>query len=89
MQWDIYVQCGRHICSGAYANNVKCYIFILVTLFSAYLFLAHICTLLAYANNVKCISLDVNLIFLFFLNVFMSRTMFSKVLMTSFHCVCA
>ena len=24
MQWDKYVQCGRHICSGAYANNVKC-----------------------------------------------------------------
>ena len=24
MQWDIYVQCGRNICPGAYANNVKC-----------------------------------------------------------------
>ena len=24
VQWDIYMQCGRHICSGAYANNVKC-----------------------------------------------------------------
>ena len=24
VQWDKYVQCGRHICSGAYASNVKC-----------------------------------------------------------------
>ena len=24
MQWDIYVQCGRHICPVAYVNNVKC-----------------------------------------------------------------
>ena len=24
MQCDIYVQCGRHICSGAYTNDVKC-----------------------------------------------------------------
>ena len=23
VQWDIYVQCGMHICSGAYDNNVK------------------------------------------------------------------
>ena len=23
VQWDIYVWCGRHICSGAYANKVK------------------------------------------------------------------
>ena len=22
--WDIYVWCCRHICSGAYANSVKC-----------------------------------------------------------------
>ena len=24
VQWDIYVPCGRHYCSGVYANNVKC-----------------------------------------------------------------
>ena len=24
VQWSIYVQCGRHISSGAYTNNVKC-----------------------------------------------------------------
>ena len=24
VQWDIYVQCGRHISSGAYASNVEC-----------------------------------------------------------------
>ena len=24
VQWDKYVQCGRHICSGTFANNVKC-----------------------------------------------------------------
>ena len=24
VQWDMYVQCGKHICSGVYANNVKC-----------------------------------------------------------------
>ena len=24
MQWDNYVQYGRHICSWAYVNNVKC-----------------------------------------------------------------
>ena len=24
VQWSIYVQCGRHICPGPYANNVKC-----------------------------------------------------------------
>ena len=24
LQWNKYVQCGRHVCSGAYANNVKC-----------------------------------------------------------------
>ena len=24
MQWDIHVQCGRHICSWANANNVNC-----------------------------------------------------------------
>ena len=23
VQRDIYVQCGRHICSGPYASNVK------------------------------------------------------------------
>ena len=23
VQWDIYVQSGRHICSGDYANSVK------------------------------------------------------------------
>ena len=23
MQWDRHVQCGRIICSGAYANNLK------------------------------------------------------------------
>ena len=23
MQWEKYMQCGRHICSGAYVNNVK------------------------------------------------------------------
>ena len=23
VEWDIYVQCGRHISSAAYANNVK------------------------------------------------------------------
>ena len=24
MQWDIYVHCGSHVCSGAYVSNVKC-----------------------------------------------------------------
>ena len=24
VQWNIYVQCVRHICSEAYAINVKC-----------------------------------------------------------------
>ena len=24
MHCNIYVQCGRHICSGAYVSNVKC-----------------------------------------------------------------
>ena len=24
LQWNAYAQCGMHICSGAYANNVKC-----------------------------------------------------------------
>ena len=24
VQWDIYLQCGRHICSGAYASSVEC-----------------------------------------------------------------
>ena len=24
VQWYIYVQCGRHICSGTYVSNVKC-----------------------------------------------------------------
>ena len=24
VQWDIYVQCGRDICSRAYASNVEC-----------------------------------------------------------------
>ena len=24
MQKDVHVQCGRHICSGAHTNNVKC-----------------------------------------------------------------
>ena len=24
VQWDIHMQCGRHICSEAYVNNVKC-----------------------------------------------------------------
>ena len=24
MQWVKYLQCGRHICSGAFASNVKC-----------------------------------------------------------------
>ena len=24
VQWCIYAQCGRHVCSGAYVNNVKC-----------------------------------------------------------------
>ena len=23
MQWEIYMQCGRHICSGAYASAVE------------------------------------------------------------------
>ena len=23
VQWDIYVQCGRYICSGVHAKNVK------------------------------------------------------------------
>ena len=23
VQWDIHLRCGRHICSGVYANNVK------------------------------------------------------------------
>ena len=32
VQRDIYVQCGRHICSGAEASNVTCITVILVTL---------------------------------------------------------
>ena len=24
VQWDIHMQYGRHICSGAYVNNLKC-----------------------------------------------------------------
>ena len=24
VQWDVYMQFGRKICSGAYASNVKC-----------------------------------------------------------------
>ena len=24
VQWDIHVESGRHICSGAYVSNVKC-----------------------------------------------------------------
>ena len=24
VKWDIHVEFGRHICSGAYVNNVKC-----------------------------------------------------------------
>ena len=24
MQWEIYVKCGRHICSGAYISNIRC-----------------------------------------------------------------
>ena len=24
VQWDKYVQCGRHICSRVYASNVGC-----------------------------------------------------------------
>ena len=24
VQWNIYEQCSRHICSGSYASNVKC-----------------------------------------------------------------
>ena len=24
VQWNIYVQCGRHICSGPYASKVEC-----------------------------------------------------------------
>ena len=24
MHWDTYVYCGRHVCSGEIANNVKC-----------------------------------------------------------------
>ena len=24
MQWDIQVQWGKYVCSGAYANNMKC-----------------------------------------------------------------
>ena len=24
MQWNIYIQCGRHICLMEYTNNVKC-----------------------------------------------------------------
>ena len=24
LQWNAYVECGMHICSGAYANNVEC-----------------------------------------------------------------
>ena len=27
MQWDIYRQCGRHIYSGAYGNNVDTSVF--------------------------------------------------------------
>ena len=24
VKWDIYVQCGRYLCSGEYAHNIKC-----------------------------------------------------------------
>ena len=24
VQWDVYMQFGRHICSVTYVNNVKC-----------------------------------------------------------------
>ena len=24
VQWDMFVKCIRHICSGIYASNVKC-----------------------------------------------------------------
>ena len=24
VEWNMYEQCGRHICSGAYTNNMKC-----------------------------------------------------------------
>ena len=24
VQWDKYIQCDRHICSGEYASDVKC-----------------------------------------------------------------
>ena len=30
MQWNIYAQCGRHICSGPYANIMNVYIAVLV-----------------------------------------------------------
>ena len=36
VQWDIYVSCGRNICLGAYANNAKlCIPVVMVTLLIA------------------------------------------------------
>ena len=33
VEWNIYVQCGRYICSGACTNDGKCmYIVFLITL---------------------------------------------------------
>ena len=54
MQWDIHMQCGRHICSGPYVINVKLYIPVLVVTllialssYEAYILtqLFHMCTL--------------------------------------------
>ena len=52
VQWDIHVQYGRHICSGEYANNVKCipgFLVTSLTVMSSYktyrlALLPHICT---------------------------------------------
>ena len=53
MQWDIHMRCGRHICSGAYANSGKLCIAVLlvavliaVSSYEVYILttLSHICT---------------------------------------------
>ena len=35
VQWNIYVQCGRYICVGAYVSNVKCIPVLLIILLIA------------------------------------------------------
>ena len=35
VQWDMFMQCGMHMCLGAYVNNVKMYTSVLVKLLIA------------------------------------------------------